>query len=128
MPKFVVDSWAWIEYLEGTGKGEKVREIVLDEKNEVYTNLINLSEIASVASRKSMDIDFAFNAVVSSSSIIGIDENFCKEAGKFHGKMRKKIRDFGMGDAFVAVTARKLNARILTGDQHFKGFKNATII
>src|SRR3989338_7018743 len=122
MPRYVIDSWAWIEYLNGTAKGETVRKHMLDERNEIYTNMVSL------ASRKGMDINFAFNAVVSSSVLSSIDEKFCREAGKFHGEMRKEIKDFGLGDAFVVIAARRLNAKILTGDPHFRNIKEAVML
>ena len=43
-------------------------------------------------------------------------------------EIRKKIKDFGLADVFVLLTARKLNAKIITGDPHFKGFKEAILI
>jgi len=45
-----------------------------------------------------------------------------------HAEMRKQMKDFGLSDAFVMATARKLNARVLTGNPHFKGLKEAVMI
>jgi len=42
--------------------------------------------------------------------------------------MRKTLKDFGLADSYVLATARKLDARILTGDMHFKDVKEATMI
>lgn len=40
-----------------------------------------------------------------------------------------KIRnDFDLADAHVLVTAKKTKSTVLTGDQHFKGIKEATLI
>ncbi len=36
MTKFLVDSWAWVEYLEGGKAGRKVKEEVDDESNEIF--------------------------------------------------------------------------------------------
>lgn len=33
-----------------------------------------------------------------------------------------------MADAFVLLTARKLGAKVVTSDPHFKGFKEAVLI
>ena len=43
-------------------------------------------------------------------------------------EIRKKIQNFGMADCVILLTARKLNAKIITGDLHFKGFKEAVMI
>ena len=42
--------------------------------------------------------------------------------------MRKKFKDFGLIDSMILLTTRKLDAKILTGDPHFKGFKETIFI
>jgi predicted nucleic acid-binding protein len=42
--------------------------------------------------------------------------------------MRKTLKDFGLADAYVLATARRLNAIILTGDLQFKNIKDAVMI
>ena len=37
MNSYVVDAWAWIEYLIGSEYGSKVNEILENEGNEIYT-------------------------------------------------------------------------------------------
>jgi len=41
---------------------------------------------------------------------------------------KKRNIKFGLVDAFVLLTARELDAKILTGDRHFKGFKEAVLL
>ena len=45
-----------------------------------------------------------------------------------HTEMRKTEKDFGLADAYVLATARKLKAKILTGDPHFKNVKDAILM
>lgn len=42
--------------------------------------------------------------------------------------MRKTMRDFGLADAYILAAARKLDAKVLTGDKHFEGVKEAVFI
>ena len=42
--------------------------------------------------------------------------------------MRKTLKDFGLADAYVLAAARRLNAKVLTGDLHFKNIKDAVMI
>lgn len=127
--KYVVDSWAWIEYLISSPIGEKVKEILENNKNKIYINSIILAEVISKASREKMDTNVAFDALVNLSVIADINgPTFSKEVGLLHTEMRKTMKDFGLADAFVLVTARKLNAHVLTGDPHFKGIKEAIMI
>ena len=54
--------------------------------------------------------------------------DFSVSAGMTHAEIRRKIKDFGLSDAYVLAAARKLNAKILTGDPHFKNMKEALSI
>ena len=125
MSKFVIDAYAWIAYLDGSN--QKIKEL-MDQDRELYTNIVTVAEVISKTKRKNFDIDVAFEAIHSLSIIFNVDANLCKEVGLLHAQVRKEIKDFGLADAFVLLTAKKLNAKILTGDPHFKGFSEAILI
>ena len=126
--RLVVDTFCWIDYLEGNEAGEKVREYIKNPDNEVITMILNIAEISSIVSRRNFDIDKVLNIVFSNSKIYNFDFEFSKQAGLLHAEIRKKIKDFGLIDAFVLLTARKLKAKVITGDEHFRKFKEAIII
>ena len=42
--------------------------------------------------------------------------------------MRKKHENFGLADAIILETARTLNAKVLTGDRHFRAVKEARLL
>lgn len=128
MSRFVVDSWAWMEYLDGTHTGLKVKKMLEKGDDEFFTSIISFAEIISRTKRKNMNVETAEDAVSSCSSIVDIDKEIAKEAALFHGEIRKKIDDFGLGDAFVVIAARRLGAKVLTGDPHFKGIKETVMI
>lgn len=128
MTRYVIDSFAWIEYLKGSNRGMAVRKILEDAKNENSTPMIVLSEVVSSIKRQNMNVETALNFIFSLSNIEEVKKDDSIEAGLFHAEMRKKIRDFGLGNAFVVVTARHLGAKILTGDPHFKNMKEAVLI
>ncbi len=50
MTKFLIDSWAWLEYLEGGKAGRKVKEEVDDESNEIFSHDVSIAEITSKVS------------------------------------------------------------------------------
>lgn len=127
--KYIVDTWAWIEYLISSPHGEKVKEIVENDRNEIYINSIILAEVVSKTIREEKNPDIAFNALTALSKIVDInDPEFSKGVGVLHAQMRKGIRDFGLSDAFVLASARKIGAKVLTGDPHFKNIKEAVMI
>jgi len=125
--RYVVDSYAWIEYLDGTEIGRKVSDLI-KENNEIFTCVLTIAEVVSKAARKGKDVKIAYDVLTSNSKIIDADEELSLRAGLLHYEMRKTVKDFGLADAYILATAGKLKAKILTGDMHFKNMKEAVLI
>ena len=125
--KYIIDSYAWIEYLDGSAKGEKVKDI-LEKNNEICIISLTIAEVISRAKRKDKDAVIAYETMTANSKIIDITSEMANDAGLFHAVIRKKIKDFGLVDSLILITAHKLGAKILTGDSHFRGFKEAILI
>ena len=119
---------AWIEYFKGSEIGKKVNRILESKENEIFTSIITIAELASILKRKNEDVELCCKIVKDSSELFFINAEIAKEAGILHAETRKKIKDFGMVDSIILLTAHKLNAKIVTGDPHFKGFKEAILI
>ncbi len=113
--------------MDGTERGRKVSDLI-DENDEVFTCALTVAEVISKAARKGKDTKAIYDILTSNSEVIVADEDLSFEAGLQHSEMRKTIKDFGLTDAYVLATAKKLNAKILTGDKHFKGIKEAVLI
>ena len=125
--KYLIDAYAWIEYLEGSKLGEKVREIMVG-KDDLFSLSLTISEVISKVKRKNGNTDLAYKAITSNSKILNISPEIAKQAGLFHAEMRKKIENFGLVDSLLLALARELKAKILTGNHHFKNFKEAIFI
>ncbi len=119
MTKYVIDAYAWIEYLEGSEQGRKVQELLFGE-NEILTPSVTVAEVVSRVKRKGADGEAAFRALQGLCRIIPADVEICKEVGLLHADTRKRIPGFGLADAFVLFLARKTGGRIVTGDPHFQ--------
>ena len=127
MSKHVIDAYAWIEYLGGSEAGGKVKTL-LEENDETYTCATTVAEVVNKVARKGKDTKIAYDVLLSNSQIINVDEELSWQAGLLHFEMRKAKKDFGLADAYVLATARKLKSKILTGDLHFKDVKEAVFI
>jgi predicted nucleic acid-binding protein len=123
----VIDAWVWVEYLVGSKRGTKLDEILCESSNEIYVCALTYAEVVSKVARENRDVEAAQDVVSSNSQIVNIDKELSLEAGLLHCEMRR-IKDFALADAYVLATARKLNAKILTGDPHFKNVKEAIMI
>ncbi len=126
--KVIVDSYAWIEYFEGSKKGFLVKEILENEANEILCSALTVSEIVSKLERTERNSAQFFEALMAMSKILKIDENIARDAGKRHATIRKKVKNFGLADAFILTQGEKEGAKILSGDKHFKGMKNVIFI
>ena len=128
MTKIVADAYIWIEYLEDSEKGRKAAEFIEDESNEIFTSSATVAEVISKFLRANKDIGIAIKCINNMSNVVNLTQEIAGPAGQIHFEAKKKNKNFGMLDAFVAATAKKMDAKILTGDPDFKNFKEAIII
>jgi len=127
MSRHVIDAYAWIEYLDGTETGRRVGAVI-ENQDEIFTCAMTIAEVVSKVARKGMNVKTAYDVLLNNSQVINADEELSLEAGLLHFEMRKTMKDFGLADAYVLATARKLRSKILTGDPHFKSIKEAVLI
>jgi len=126
--KYIIDAYAWIEYLIGSKDGEKVKSFLEEETSQIYTCAVTIAEVTSKTAREGRDFETAYNILISNSQVVNVDEEISKEAGVLHSEMRKTKKDFGLADAYVLAAAKRTGAKILTGDLHFKGITGAVLI
>jgi len=127
--RYVVDAWAWVEYLIGSNYGLKLKEVLDEEGSEVYTCAITLAEVISKSCTRGTGCSGGLcKMLFTNSQTVNANEELSLQAGILHCEMRKTQKDFGLADAYVLATARRLNSKILTGEMHFKNVKNAVLI
>lgn len=125
--KYLLDSYAWIAYLEGGKTGEKVNKL-FEEENEIYTLAINITEVISKIARKKGNTKLAYHAITSNAAMLELSPEIFHEAGIFHAKTREKIPSFGLVDSLLYTSSKKFNMTFVTGDSHFKGFKEVLFL
>jgi|SRR3989304_10581586 len=125
--KYLIDTSAWIEYLNGSESGEKVNKI-LKNRNEIYVISLIISEMISKVRRKEGDTDLAYDCIVKNSKIFEITPKISKRIGILHAETREKIPSFSLADASIVCSAEAMGAKIVTKDNHFKEFKETILI
>jgi predicted nucleic acid-binding protein len=123
----LLDSFAWMEYFMGTHKGEKVRRFV-DDNSQLYTSPIVIAEIYSKSLRTDGNAKERTDFIMKRCAIVAIDEKIAIEAAKIHAENKVKAPDFGLADAIILASAKSRNMKVLTGDHHFKNFKDAVML
>lgn len=120
------DTYAWVEYLRGSDKG-KISESYL-KKDEVATPSIVLIELSCKAVKEKWNFKKCLRFIKSKSLIVGMSEETIIGCGEVYYTERKRKPGFGIVDAVILTTAKKLGARILTGDEHFRDLKETIMI
>ncbi len=128
MNHFVIDASAWVEYFSGTNAGEKVKLIVENTNNIVHTNIITIAELSCHFQKLHISFSEAKKVLLSLSTVYYPDVPFADEIGELYVQMRSLNKKISLADVFIILTAKKINANIVTGDYDFKILKNVIMI
>ncbi|MGB9741532.1 MAG: type II toxin-antitoxin system VapC family toxin [Candidatus Bathyarchaeales archaeon] len=127
--RYVIDSFAWIEYFMGTKAGEKAKPII-EGVEEKITPTICLAEVyAKTTKAESQELAEKQRTFIKEKSALApLDETIAVESAKIDVIMKKKIKGWGLADSIVYATGITKKAEIVTGDEHFKNLKNVIFI
>ena len=128
--RYVMDFYAWFEYFMGTEAGNKVKQIVDNEADEKLTPSICLAETYAkiVRTEEEDKAELRRTFIKSRSALIPLDEDLAVEAARIDVAMKKKVQGWGLADSIVLSTARHRNAKVVTGDAHFRRLPEAHMI
>jgi len=128
--RYIIDSYAWLEYFMGSEAGRKVKEIIDNEADEKLTPSICLAEtyakILKTEGKEKAELRRTF--IKSRSALIPLDEDLAVEAAKTDVAMKRKIQNWGLADSIVLSTARDRKGKVVTGDPHFRELDDAHMI
>ena len=122
----VLDSFAWIEYFNGTSAGEKVQSFL--ETGFVVTPAIVVAELSEKHKRLNRDFGPKYDFVKARTSVVPLEEELARAAGELNFERKKRVKGWGMADSIVLATARRSGSRIVTGDPHFRDLTEETIM
>ena len=127
--KYVIDSYAWIEYFMGTKAGEKAKPII-EGMEEKITPTICLAEVYAktlrVENQEMAEKQRIF--IKEKSALVPLDESSAVESAKVQTKMKKEIDGWGLADSIVYATGLIKKAEVVTGDEHLKKLKSVVFI
>jgi len=125
MSTLLIDSFVWLEILSGSRRGKKALEIIRGAE-ELYTSVLNLYEVRYRAEEvageeKALEI---IRRIEENCRVVGVDRQIALEGGK----LKLENRKMGAVDCLLLATARVKRLKILSGDEHFSGLKDAILI
>jgi PIN domain nuclease of toxin-antitoxin system len=128
MTEYLLDTWAWIEYFEGSQIGKKIDQ-VLKSDQKVYTSIVSLAELSDNYHRKELITGYSWEEVQTfiekNSEIIEVRPHIAAQAGRTKSKEREDMKDFGLMDAIILETGREKDLTLISGDKHLKNKKLA---
>jgi predicted nucleic acid-binding protein len=122
----VLDSFAWIEYFNGTSAGEKVQSFL--EAGRVLTPAIVVAELSEKHKRLNREFGPKYDFVKARTSVVPLEEELARVAGELNFERKKSVKGWGMADSIILATARRAGSRIVTGDPHFRDLTEETIM
>ncbi len=93
--KYIIDAYAWIEYLIGSEAGAKIKQLIEEENNEIYTSAVTLAEVISKTAREKQNVEAAYDIITSNSNIIDIKRPTLKRnrnTPRKNAKNKKRLR------------------------------------
>jgi predicted nucleic acid-binding protein len=126
----LIDTSAWVEYLKGSVKGARIKDIVDNQSNILIVHSVVLSELASKLARDGKSTLVIYD-VLGLGNLKLVDElplNSALDAGKEHAILKKAIKRISLIDVMLMKVADTFSATIVTTDHHFEAYKKAVII
>ncbi len=128
---FVFDTYAWVEYIADSKHAKKVTTILKNTRYKKVTPATVIAELTEKLFREGSErsqIEQIISFIANKTLIIQCDSGIAFRAGEVNYTQKKKIRDWGMLDSLNYAVARTLNYKFVTGDPHFKAFKDVVWI
>lgn len=123
---YVIDSFAWIEYFVGSAAGAKAKPYV--EGGKSMTPTIVIAELSGKYRKENLSFDEDLDFITGKTRVIPLDSKIANEAGNLNHERKNRVRRWGLADSIVLATAREYNAKIVTGDEHFRDLPDETIM
>lgn len=123
----LLDTWAWVEYFQGSPQGARVRLVV--EKGEAATCILSIAELSDLharAKRPGLDERLAF--IAGRGPILDVSRQAAARAGQTKWAQRAKGYALGLGDAIIYEVAREHDLELVTGDEGFRGLEGVRMI
>lgn len=119
----VLDTSSVIDLLEGTSKGEKIKDLIMNDV--VAISSITVNELLVGKLKRNLQITKNF---ISSCNILSFDKRIAFKSAEIENDLWSKGKMIGKLDIFIASTALAHELPLLTGDNDFKKISGLKIV
>ena len=125
---YIIDTSALVEYLKGTEKGLKIKQIIEDGTNDIAFPSVVLAELVSKLEREGKDgPGIAMRLLDVYGRAMEMEAYTSINAGSTHAKLRKIEKGISLIDCIIMELAEENDAYAVTTDDHFKYYKKSII-
>lgn len=124
----LLDSSAWIEFLEDAEKSKKVVDVLKAEEN--YTCIVTIAEVVNWCLKNNLETKITeyVKGIAKGSEILNLTMEIVTAAGKLNYERKKIEKNWGMIDSLILSTALFYNLKVLTKDAQFKDLPNVEML
>jgi predicted nucleic acid-binding protein len=127
MTSYLLDSYAWLEYFDGSDAGKKVEKLL--NSSECFTSSLSIAEVTIKLLKNNRDAQAGLQIMKQSSKELLVDHDTAFEAANLYVEKRKTIKDIGIVDVIIMTQARQNALIVITGDrEHFKDEKYVVLL
>lgn len=122
----LLDSSAWVEFFEGSRKGEKIREII--KEAQCFTSIVSIAELVKWCIKNNLDKDYYIKSIEENSLVLNLKKEIVIKAGMINARHKKIAKKFSMLDSIIYATAISYSLPLITTDNDFSMLDNVKII
>lgn len=133
MSSYVIDTYAWVEYLVGSRLGMKTKGLI--EGGDSSTPSVVVAELTKwylreveARRRTNREMNDHLEFVSEATSVVPLDNALARQVGELDFLMKKRIRGWPLADSIIYATAKARGAKVVSGDPHFKGLADVQFL
>lgn len=133
MSSYVIDTYAWVEYLVGSRLGMKTKGLI--EGGDSSTPSVVVAELTKwylreveAGRRTNREMNDHLEFVSEATSVVPLDNALARQVGELDFLMKKRIRGWPLADSIIYATAKARGAKVVSGDPHFKGLADVQFL
>jgi predicted nucleic acid-binding protein len=98
------------------------------EAGHAITPTIVIAELADKYAREKVSFSEKLNFILLRTQDVGLDVAIARQSGMLNRERKRVSKRWGLADSIVLATARARNAKIITGDEHFRDLAEDAIM
>ena len=124
--KYVLDTYAWAELFDGTGKGRYVNELI--GKGNIATSVIALAEFSDKCAKENRGLDPFISFIQAKAAVLPLTQEIAVKSGELKRELRAMSKNVSLADAIHFQTAKDFGATFVTGDPDFREVRTKGIL